>query len=745
MTDDQKPIDDDLSFDDVPVVPEEPRALEEGDDFLDEVEEPRSEADFPTGEGQEQEPDEGVSGFAVHHGGAELFGGRPSEVEADAEDAVVPAVAENSSAPVEDGNGSEEAWADVPAIEESTPGPEPESTPDASASDAVEDVVEIDSSPRDGEADFDDVFVIEFEELGEAGEGDVGADVDESVDDLLLTPMTALEPAAPELVARDASSEFREDHAGWPGEDLPLGEFIGERAAAADDSMDLFEEDGATDEDPFAIDEVELEVEEAEVTETADDTDSFFEPAATAEDSEEHEDDAWAPLADGESWVLGADLGVTSSESSDVDDDFVESEEGDLAPVFGMGRFDPSFEEDDAPAGPDIAIDAADEADEPEYVDPIYGDVGAGIDEVDAQPYDEQADEGVDLADDEDYGDEFDETFVEQEPSHGRVIGVFRGAGRSPWAKVAAALLVSISAAGATVATMRPEWFGLTPGSVTPERVDVARPDILVEPVVASAPTDGQSETPTAGSEVTTVPVVEVPAALDQPPVVAVVPAPEPAMPPAAPLLETAPVTPVTETPSSRGEGHVESPVRPRPAPAFVGFETRDGMEIHDLTEPVAPRVAGVQVVSPGERAFAQLRNAEIFVGVVKRVEAAFVTLDLEPGEVSLSRSALTTLTPLASTDATEMLAAQHGYVRLPTEARLWGQILRNSTNDDVILQTEDARIRVPRGSVVQLQGSDPARTALVDAQDDSWLDARIREQLRNGDEGAAPGRSRRR
>ncbi len=62
-----------------------------------------------------------------------------------------------------------------------------------------------------------------------------------------------------------------------------------------------------------------------------------------------------------------------------------------------------------------------------------------------------------------------------------------------------------------------------------------------------------------------------------------------------------------------------------------------------------------------------------------------------------------------------------------------------------MILQTEDARIRVPRGSVVQLQGSDPARTALVDAQDDSWLDARIREQLRVGGDDSATRTVRRR
>ena len=67
MTDDQKPFDDDLTFDDVPVVPEDPRAQVDGDDFLDEVDEAEQAGDFLT-----EPPEEGPT-FAVHHRGAELF------------------------------------------------------------------------------------------------------------------------------------------------------------------------------------------------------------------------------------------------------------------------------------------------------------------------------------------------------------------------------------------------------------------------------------------------------------------------------------------------------------------------------------------------------------------------------------------------------------------------------------------------------------------------------------------------
>jgi hypothetical protein len=746
MTDDQKPFDDDLSFDDVPVVPKDSRALDEGDDFLDEVEDSRDEADFLTGE----QPDaEAGAGFAVHRGGAEVFGGgRPAGGD-------VPGIEPTAS---EEGPDAEElmnvpateaTWIDDPEI-----GPGPSVETDGPHDAEVESLAEARSgegSEAGAEAEcaeaapFDDVFVIEFGELdAESGEPA------EDAEDLLLTPMAAVHPSGFGDDSADAANAFREDHAGWLGEDLPLDEFVGERVAGLDESLHLFEDDAATDEDPFAIDEVELEVEGAEETETDDGDFSFLDATESDAVQGDHED-AWAALADGESWVLGADL-AGAAFSGDVDAERAggsferaeDHEEDTLAPVFGMGRFDPSLEDRQSSDG-FFEDDENAEDGEPEYVDPIYGDVGAGIDEIEPQPYDERAEDHDDFVEDGEFGDgfddTFDDTFVEQEPSHGRIIGVFRGAGRSPWARVAAALLVSIGAAGATVATMRPEWLGLVPGAVAPERVAVARPEIRIEPVAQAPDVVDRTATPAGVGD----PAAGPEAPVAEPLVAVETPLAEPTVPPAVPMVETAPMTPVGVGSGSVTHEEAPSVVRPVPAPAFVGFETRDGTEILDLTDPVPSRLAGVQVVSPGERAFAQLRNAEIFVGVVKRVEASFVTLDLEPGEVSLSRSALTTLTPLASTDATEMLAAQHGYVRLPSEARLWGQILRNSTNDDVILQTEDARIRVPRGSVVQLQGSDPARTALVDAQDDSWLDARIREQLRVGGDDSATRTVRRR
>lgn len=790
MTDDQKPYDDDLTFDDAPVVPEDPRSLDEGDDFLDEVDEPEREGDFLTAE--DADPEEGP-GFAVHHRGAELFGGQPETtpeaadhaaesggtdlaaesgeldfLDEDTEMARAPMPGEAIVAVESEGaEGTFDPYVEVDAGLEST---EPavsetevtdfevnraaEPAEQASAESAPGDDVAAGVPDASFEDVFDDVFVIEFG--SEDADDDFAAELETAEGDE-LTPMAALAPEIgddAEPVDADATTEFREDRAGWLGEDLSLAEFVGERAPVADDSVDLFEEDSAADEDPFAIDEVELEVEDA--ADDDDESDSFdfvLQGDASAASDGGDEDDAWAPLSDGESWVMGSDLGAMASEQEGVDGDAgsedADQVEEDLAPVFGMGRFDPTLsgdganvDESDVENGffaPD-EIEAEREEVEADHADPIYGDVGAGIDEVEPQPYGDADQDEAGLAEDADFGDEFDDTYVEQEPTHGRVIGALRGAGRSPWTKVAAALLVTIGAAGGTVATMRPEWFGFLPGALTPERVEVARPRIEVTPIVAVPETEAPKviDAP-SGPEVP----AETESVAETTADAAAIEMPDPAAVPSAPLVETAPPVRVSDVPSTREITESPRPIAPRPAPAFVGFETRDGMEIHDLTDAVPPRVAGVQVVSPGERAFAQLRNAEIFVGVVKSVEASFVTLDLEPGEISLSRSSLTTLTPLASTDATEMLAAQHGYVRLPTEARLWGQILRNSTNEDVILQTEDARIRVPRGSVVQLQGSDPARTALVDSQDDSWLDARIREQLRAGDDAAS--RSRRR
>lgn len=780
MTDDQKPFDDDLTFDDVPVVPEDPRAQVDGDDFLDEVDETEEAGDFLT---EPPAPSEEAPTFAVHHRGAELF---PDSGSQDVEDEgaepgadEVPSVeldfdAEPREEEPEHGSADAspsgvagrpeedsacEPFEDVACelstelvAEDGDEAPEDDFLAELGGAETVTSV----SAAEDGKSfddAFDDVFVIEFD----------GADADDSeLDEEPVTPLSAVvgevaeeedEPfeellRASGFEAQGATTEFREDRAGWLGEDMPLAEFVGERNDADAAPVDLFEEDGAADEDPFAIDEVELEVEGAGDEEGTDEP-VVFEAPSLEEATED--DDAWAPLGVGESWVMGSDLGVDAdSESEEEVDAFQEEPESeDLAPVFGMGRFDPTLTQDLEEPVETFAetFDVEGGEDEAEYSDPIYGDVGAGIDEVEPQPYAESDEDDEDLAYDEDYGDEFDETFIEKEPSHGRIIGALRGAGRSPWTKVAAALLVSLGAAGATVATMRPEWVGLVPAAVTPERVDVARPQITVTPAV-ERPVTTDPTSPVAVTEIPTTvpeaPSIDIGAAQPEP-VVAVETLVEPAGVPSVPLVETQPVGSAPVVAPSRPDVEEPAAARPRPSPAFVGFETRDGMEILGLTDAVPPRTSGVQSVSPGERAFAQLRNAEIFVGVVKAVEASFVTLDLEPGEVSLSRASLTTLTPLASTDATEMLAAQHGYVRLPTEARLWGQILRNSTNEDVILQTEDARIRVPRGSVVQLQGADPARTALVESQDDSWLDARIREQIRTSGGDTATGSSRRR
>ncbi|MDA0372940.1 MAG: hypothetical protein O2865_04075 [Planctomycetota bacterium] len=756
MTDDQKPFDDDLTFDDVPVVPEDPRAQVDGDDFLDEVDEAEQAGDFLT-----EPPEEGPT-FAVHHRGAELF---PAQAAQDVDQEGEDVSGEEPSAELEldaepadpeTGPTDELGFDSGIDADDELEGSAVDQSADDFLAEGEGDSVEVPATEPAAEDEatfddvFDDMFVIEFD----------GADAEDQIVEEPVTPLSAVvgEPAAdedeplgellraPAFDAQGSSTEFREDRAGWLGEDLPLAEFVGERNDSDPAPVDLFEEDGAADEDPFAIDEVELEVEGAR------DEDEADEPVVLDADvlqGDAEDDDAWAPLGAGESWVMGSDLGADEDGESGADADVVteDSESEDLAPVFGMGRFDPTLAQDEEESAETFAESFDVDEDEADYSDPIYGDVGAGIDEVESQPYAEAEEDGAEPTYDEEYGDEFDETFIEQEPGHGRIIGALRGAGRSPWTKVAAALLVSLGAAGATVATMRPDWVGLVPAAVTPERVDVARPQIAVTPTVEQPIAPVPVPSVAAADSPTTVPSAPSDDSSSvQPELMAAVETElEPSGVPSVPLVETQPIssTPVV-VPS---EPDVEEPAgaRPRPSLAFVGFETRDGMEILDLDETLPPRASGVQSVSPGERAFAQLRNAEIFVGVVKVVEASFVTLDLEPGEVSLSRASLTTLTPLASTDATEMLAAQHGYVRLPTEARLWGQILRNSTNEDVILQTEDARIRVPRGSIVQLQGADPARTALVESQDDSWLDARIREQIKTSGGDAASSATRRR
>ena len=172
---------------------------------------------------------------------------------------------------------------------------------------------------------------------------------------------------------------------------------------------------------------------------------------------------------------------------------------------------------------------------------------------------------------------------------------------------------------------------------------------------------------------------------------------------------------------------HVPQPRKPI---EFDPLEFGEGLEIRRVVDPDENRRGGVQDVVPGMRAFAQLRNEEIFIGVVKRVEANYVTLDLQPGEVSLDRAELSALSPVASQDGSEYTTAEHGYVRLASEARLWGKILRNATTDNVILRTDDSRITIPAGDVIDVAGTSKAGTDLVDDEDDKWLDERARQRL---------------
>jgi hypothetical protein len=646
-----------------------------------------------------------------------------------------------------------------------------------------------------GEEDLDPGLEVELEAAGDEGAAsaaplpgldalfapaaaaarDAGAD---ETDALFVPPAEGISHSTFE--GARARPDFVEDHAGWYGEDVDLADMVGEVAEEENRDEFGFEEEFGIDDDPFAIEDVEIEACDGEAAGAGSDSaarpkvgrsapverevdvrEAFFagadaEPELSFDDETEAvpsfdggedlpqqefdapaaKDDAWAPLGEGESWIMGE-----APEPVAEPEEQVESE----ASSFGMGRQDTfSFGATEGGAQAEEVFDLREDevldeaAEDEEYVDPIYGDVGAGIDAVQVE---DEAEGEIGLVEDGYESDtaEFEEAYIDEAPQTGRVIGIGERR-RSPWLRVAASLMVATSIGGAAVVALKPEWVGLGVAPAAVHRVEVARPRVdLTLPAPAPAGLEVPATEPVGGD-----PVVE-PDPVDPDPSGGE-PVVEPDPRGGEPVVEPDPRggEPVVE-PDPRGGDPVVVPdpvvvqpvprdpivAAPRPEYVFEPLAFGDGLEVRDALDPEDLRSQGVQDVRPGTRAFAQLRNEEIFIGVVKRVEASSVTLDLQPGEVSLERSELSALSPLATADASELVATEHGYVRLATEARLWGRIMRNATTDNVILRTDKARITIPARDVVQVSDSAKSGAALVDGEDDRWLDRLARQKLR--------------
>ncbi len=563
--------------------------------------------------------------------------------------------------------------------------------------------------------------------------------------------------------------EFVEDHAGWLGDDVDLGNMLGEvppaqpkfPAAEPGDPRD----DGG---DPFALEDIEVEsLDEL----AAPKSDSEFEddrgPAAPAHGDSvpavAADQDDWAPF-DGEARggpMLGADDQLVFVDDELGGETDQASAEDSTRPAWAGSEFtvdvaarlardndtEPATTDEDlAPQGASAGfgfptrgadadyirsqggtLDIGDELEvAPESLDeadPIYGDLAEAQPGADAS--EPEGDGEIGLAEPEFASDdsELAASIVESPASALRVVGSSK---RSPmrWRRWAAAAVLLICVGGAIVA-IEPGWLGLGAQDPGVERVEVARPridvalpppQVVVEPRIEPTPTDPSTEpvTPVPDESETpgTTPVV--------PPVEVAIPVPVPPIdpiavgtPPVPPVEGTKPVTPSTT-----------ASVTPNFSPLMVG----EFLEVIAPVDTVAATVPGSLPI--GTKALALMRNDEIFIGVVRAMDSDTVTLDLEPGRVSLAMASLSRIEPLAVADSSEAIEAERGFVRLKNETRFYGRVLRDPATGKVIVQDEGTRIVLPQDQVDTYGSSGSSATRVVFEGGDNWLDQRVREQL---------------
>ena len=128
--------------------------------------------------------------------------------------------------------------------------------------------------------------------------------------------------------------------------------------------------------------------------------------------------------------------------------------------------------------------------------------------------------------------------------------------------------------------------------------------------------------------------------------------------------------------------------------------------------------------VTPGSRAFAQLYNGNSFVGRVKKVAEAAITLRVATGEVTLPRDAVARFTRLGSSEYEKLQRATEGSVLLTNNYRLEGGILTQRADDHVVLEVRSNRVMLPEDSVGQIvngAGGSDVRLGTT-AEEDLWL-----------------------
>jgi hypothetical protein len=136
-----------------------------------------------------------------------------------------------------------------------------------------------------------------------------------------------------------------------------------------------------------------------------------------------------------------------------------------------------------------------------------------------------------------------------------------------------------------------------------------------------------------------------------------------------------------------------------------------------------------------GSRAFAQLHNGNYFVGSVKRIEEAALTLLVDEGEVSLPKDSIVRLTKLGAGDYEALMKVTEGSVRLTNSNKLVGSIIRDIADDHVVLEFRSNRVVLPKSAVNDIvEGAASGGVRLgTTAQEENWLREIAERELGSG------------
>lgn len=334
---------------------------------------------------------------------------------------------------------------------------------------------------------------------------------------------------------------------------------------------------------------------------------------------------------------------------------------------------------------------------------------------------------------------------------------------------LAAAAALLLFGTGAAIA-VDPKLFGMEslvgPGLFAPAGGDdiavvqprpVAKPAVrpVAEPKVAPQPP--REATPAPADPVAVKPVTPVapkaePAVPEptprQPEPVAVVqpvtPVPEPTVP-----VEPAPVAVVEPAPATNPVAPLDPvPVAVQPVAVAAAPEASqqaydevvqrtikvgDSLRVGGFVAPDVGTASTVSELTPGTSALAHLHNGNYFIGTVKTVDAAMVTLKLDKGEVTIASGDIRKVSKLGSAEFLELQRSVSGFVRLSNNNRLVGSILSSVADDNIVLEMKSDRIILPKSAIDEIVRQPEQGEVRFDLgeSEEKWLQDLAERQLR--------------